>query len=203
MMTLACFALSAAVASASSADWHQVRADASATVWTRKRAGSGIHEIRAERIIDAPALRIWQVLGDVDHYSEFMPYVVEARVVATAGNKVIEYHRIDPPMVQRRDYTVQSTLQEDHARGHYTRSWHVANHQGPAARQDSIRLHLCDGQWTVHADADGQRAKVTYWIFTDPAGHIPTFLANRAGTRSVPTMLDALAKRAQNPRWHP
>jgi ribosome-associated toxin RatA of RatAB toxin-antitoxin module len=181
--------------------WNLVHSHETLRVWARQRVQSPVHELRAQRVIDAPPERVWEVLGDVDRYKEFMPYVAESRVVAATANRIIEYFRIDPPLVSQRDYTVQTTVEEDLPQRRFVRRWHAANHQGPPPRKDSVRLQLCDGSWTVESHAHNQ-TKLTYWLYTDPAGSLPSWVTNRASRRSIPEMLQAVASRAQDPSFH-
>ncbi len=152
--------------------------------------------MRAERLVQAPPERVWAVLNDVAAYADFMPHVAEAKVVAESGSRRFEYFRIKPPIIKQRDYTVQTTLHEDRAERRYSRRWHAANHQGPPPRADSIRLGLCSGSWTIEAASKGC-SRIVYWVYTDPGGAIPAWLANRVGKRSIPDMLEAVARRAE------
>jgi ribosome-associated toxin RatA of RatAB toxin-antitoxin module len=181
--------------------WGLIHSHETLRVWARQRPQSPVHELRAERVIDAPPERVWAVLGDVDRYREFMPYVAESRVVNTTASRIIEYFRIDPPLISQRDYTVQTTVEKDLVQRRFVRRWHAANHQGPPPRKDSVRLQLCDGSWTVEAHAHNQ-TKLSYWVYTDPAGALPHWVANRASRRSIPEMLQAIASRSQDPSYH-
>ena len=56
-------------------------------------------------IVDAPVERVWEVLRDVEHYHEFMSYIVEATILREHGDNRIVYERISAPFVDDRDLT--------------------------------------------------------------------------------------------------
>ncbi|MBI3179345.1 MAG: hypothetical protein HYZ27_06760, partial [Deltaproteobacteria bacterium] len=172
--------------------WQEVRNKDGITVWARDVPGSPIREVRAEMVVEIPAERVWAVLVDVPSYLEFMPYLVEASVIGPAGaNAQYEYQLIDPPIVDRRDYVLKVNFEEQD--GYYRRSWRPANGVGPAPREDVVRLSICEGSWTVERREDG-RTSVTYWLYTDPGGAIPNFIANKANTTSVPDLMAAVRR---------
>ena len=51
-----------------------------------------------------------------------------------------------------------------------------------------------------YVDEDG-RTHLTYWLYTDPGGSIPNWIANKANTISLPDVMRAIAKRAEDPTW--
>jgi uncharacterized protein YndB with AHSA1/START domain len=177
-------------------------------VWTRQPADpthQGALELRAESTVAAPPERVWAVVNDLAHYPEFMPYVVDARLVAQHHGHRFEYIRLNPPVISPRDYTLAVDRTEDAAKHLYVRRWTTANAEGPPPRRDSVRLALCDGSWTVQPAADGipSHTQLTYWLMTDPAGSTPSWIARRASTQGIPDLLDAIAKRSLEPNWRP
>ena len=182
--------------------WTEVNNDDGIRVWARDVPGSNIREVKAESVIAAPAETVWAVVNDQPHYTEFMPYAKEVRVFSEdAGtNARYEYQLIDPPLVSRRDYTLQATFDANPAEGRYRRSWTAANDKGPKPRQDVVRVTVCEGYWQIERLTD-KTARVTYWLYTDPGGSVPTWMANKANTTSVPNLMRAVRNRSLNPNW--
>jgi hypothetical protein len=56
------------------------------------------------------------------------------------------------------------------------------------------------GNWTIEKLTDTQ-TRITYYLYTDPGGSIPNWIANKANKQSVPDLLDAVRKRAANPAY--
>jgi hypothetical protein len=53
--------------------------------------------------VDARPEVVFNVVNDFDHYPEFMPYVIESRVLSRNGDsEVVAYNRIAPPFVAER-----------------------------------------------------------------------------------------------------
>ena len=58
--------------------------------------------------VDARPEVVFNVVNDFDHYPEFMPYVIESRVLSRNGDsEVVAYNRIAPPFVAERDYPLK------------------------------------------------------------------------------------------------
>ncbi len=53
------------------------------------------HELHTEIEISAPAQTVWTVLTDLDHYSEWNPFIVEAAGEVAVDKKLI--NRLQPP----------------------------------------------------------------------------------------------------------
>lgn len=181
--------------------WQEAHSTPDITVYTREVPESNIREVKAESIITAPLERVWDVITDIEHFTEYLPYVIEARVIAQGkGDSRFEYLRLDPPLVSKRDYTLKVTSEKDPVKGKFVRQWTAANDQGPPPREDSVRLKICDGSWTLER-LDDKRTRITYWLYTDPGGSVPGWLANKANTRSLPDLLHAVQMRSVDPAW--
>ena len=179
--------------------WEQVEEDDGITVWVREVPDSDVREVKASTIVDVPASRVWEVLLDTMKYREFMPYIVETRILGKHATGQYEYQRIDPPIVDMRDYAIKVVWEKDEANGVYKRSWSPANEKVPE-RDDCVRVKTNQGSWTVTV-AGPKKAHVEYHLYTNPGGSIPDWMANKANTTSVPTLLDAVRRRSIDPTW--
>ncbi|MFC1611936.1 START domain-containing protein [Myxococcota bacterium] len=182
--------------------WHLVaEEDDHIRVWRREVPGARVYEVKAETIVNQPVGRVWQVVTDVERFAEYMPYIAEIRVLGPAGkNAQYVYFRVDPPIVDQRDFTMKSVLEPNPDKGIWVRWWTLANDKGPLPREDVVRIPINDGRWRL--EKLGSRSTlVTYWVFTDPGGSIPAWIANRANDTSVPDLLRSVRARAHNPAW--
>ncbi len=180
--------------------WNLANDEDGIKVWTRDVPGARVREVRAETTVNAPSKRVFDVLGDVQHYVDFMPYVVETRIIGEAKDGHYEYQRIDPPIVDMRDYCVKVTIEADEASGVYIRSWEPANDKAPPKREGTVRVEVNSGSWTLEPLAGG-KTHVSYYLYTDPGGSIPAWIANKANTTSLPDLLNAVKNRSLNPKW--
>lgn len=203
---LAALALTFAAASASAAKpnplpWEEIDDTDGMQVWARKVPGSNVREVKAETIVNLPAERVWAVLYDVSKYTEFMPYLIKGKVLGPAGpDAQYEYQLIDPPIVDKRDYTLKVTVRQDKEKGLYSRSWVPANDKGPKPIEDVVRVTICEGSWTVEK-LGSTSTRLEYRLYTDPGGSIPSWIADRANATSVPDLLNAVRQRSLNPNW--
>jgi hypothetical protein len=195
MHILICLALSA------SGNWELANETDGIKIFTRAKEGSSVREVKAMGEIDAPAERVFKVIGDYDHYTEFMPYLRESRVVAREGKATFVYGYVAPPMVSNRDYTLK--IIDDSVGGDspmFKVSWTPANDRGPPTRGGTVRLAINSGSWTLEPTPDG-KTFATYYLYTDPAGSIPTFLVNKANRESLPDVVKAIRKRVKDKRY--
>jgi hypothetical protein len=141
-----------------------------------------------------------KVLGDYDNYKSFMPYTRESKVIAKEGKTTYFYSYIAPPVVDNRDYTLK--LVDESAADFYKVTWTPANDKGPAPRDGTVRLQINKGHWLLEPTEDGKGTSATYYLYTDPAGAIPTFLVNKANRDSVPDIFRAVRKRIVDPKYN-
>jgi hypothetical protein len=72
---------------------------------------------------------------------------------------------------------------------------------GPPAKSGAVRLTVNDGYWLLEAAAGGKRTKARYYVFTDPGGNIPSFIANAANSKAIPDLFAAVRKAAKRSKY--
>ena len=167
-------------------------------VWTREKPGSDVKEVRAVGEIDAPPAEVFKVISDYEHQKGNMPYVEEQKVFSRTEGEVVFWTVADFPLVSKRDWVIKSKLEKNFEGGKYRASWEVTEHkEAPPAAEGVVRLKINTGSWTLEPLGDGKRTRGTYYIFTDPGGSIPSFIANKANTKALPDLFEAVRKRAE------
>ncbi|MEM6531611.1 MAG: START domain-containing protein [Myxococcota bacterium] len=176
--------------------WELIDEDGPLKVWTRDKAGSDYEEIRARIEIAASFERTWTVLDDVERYVEFMPRLVEARVLERIGRIVYQYQKIDPPVLAARDSVMRIEVERSERRG--SRRFSAATHpSAPAVSDGTVRLLVFAGEWRVEALETGKTA-LTYQVHAEPGGSIPSWLANYASTVTIPRLMNAFRERLES-----
>lgn len=178
--------------------WELVNEDDGIKVFRREVPGRDLAEAKAQIVVEQAPERLWKVITEIDKYVEFMPYVEEIRVMGAEGKVSFVYHRIDPPLVDMREYTLR--MEDEVIDGLWIRKWTLADNKGPPKRDDCVHLAVSDGSWTVER-LDQKRTQLTYWVYTDSGGSIPTWIANKANTISLPDVMRAVTARAKDPTW--
>ncbi|MBI3184203.1 MAG: hypothetical protein HYZ28_18885 [Myxococcales bacterium] len=190
-------ALLVLLADPSNKGWEQAAREDGITIYSRRREGSPIAEMKAIGIIDAPPHAVWRAIRDYDRYPATMPYTEEAKVLSSEdGGKVIYFYSvIDAPLVDKRDYVIRILDESDwqDGKGYLKVSW-TSTDKGPAEREGLIRVKVNDGFWKLEPRDGGKRTFATYYVHTDPGGEIPKWIANKANSTAVPNVFAAIRK---------
>ncbi|MBJ80839.1 MAG: cyclase [Myxococcales bacterium] len=195
LMTCISWSVSAA------SQWEKASESDGLTIWSRDVGNDRVREIKVETVLDFPAERVWNVVRDVNNFSEFMPYVIEAKIIKKVDEKNwYQYQRLDPPLVDMRDYVLKVTTENKPPEATYYLRWAAEHEIGPKPREDAVRLKLCDGSWTLKA-LGPNRTHLTYWLYTDPGGSIPGWVARKANTVSLPDLIASVRNRSKDPKW--
>jgi hypothetical protein len=171
------------------------------TVYARERKGSGVQEMRAEGVMDAPPEKVWRVLRDYDRYPKTMPYIQAARILHREdGDKVMYlYSVVSAPMVNARDYVIRVVDESDwrDGRGYLKVSWKIANERAPKAPGNIVRVEVNDGFWLLEPSENGKSTRAVYYLYTDPGGAIPRWIVNRANATAIPDVWEAVRRAAK------
>ncbi|HEY1097546.1 MAG TPA: START domain-containing protein [Myxococcota bacterium] len=173
------------------------------TVYTRSKEGSDVKETRGNGSFAAAPWIIKNVIDDVANYKSFMPYTKESSVLKTGDGFIISYQQLDTPVVENRDYTIKiiDESSEDAAgKIVWKNRWTTSNNSGPAPKSGVTRVQVNEGYWQLEDGKDGG-TKVTYYVYTNPGGGLPTFVVNMANTTAVGELFKAVAKQSKDPRY--
>jgi hypothetical protein len=177
--------------------WKLVSQSAGVTIHNRPHREPGIQEVKATGVIHAGPDVVRRVLEDTDAYVQFMPHVIESRVVAREHGAVVVYQRLSPPMMRDVDYTMRMTFEMYRAdtggRGHRIR-WHAAEDAAVAEKNRVIRLKVNDGYWLLEPTANEGQTRATYWLHSDCGKAISPALTGIATRTTVPKIFDGLRK---------
>ena len=173
-------------------------------VRARARAGSDVKEVEGAGSFDAPPWVIKNVIDDVAHYEEFMPFTQQSPVLQRGDGYVVSYQRLHVPFIDDRDYVVKivdESVEDSAGRVVWKNRWSQANHLGPRPIDGVTRIEIVEGWWQLEDLDGGARTKATYYVYTSPGGSIPASLVNLGNERGVPELFKAIAKAADDPRF--
>jgi hypothetical protein len=123
---------------------------------------------------DGPGVKLHKVLQDG----------ADARVV---------YDQIAQPVVANRDFAL-TVVRERLPDGNCRIRFRTTNDAAPPKPEGFVRMEKVWGEWRIEAVAAGG-AKLTYTLFSDPAGAIPSFLVHGSQKKSArDAAMQALAK---------
>lgn len=182
--------------------WEKAKESKGIVVYARDVPNSRVREVKASTVVATSTARVHEVVLDMNHYIEFMPYVEQVKLVGKQGdNTYFIYYLLDLPLVSRRDYTIRLKDYVDKANSFYQVKWVEANNRGPGEKDGVVRITVNKGSWTIEPIQGGKATRLTYWLYTDPGGSIPAWIANKANTVSLPDLLTAVKKRSLDPTW--
>ncbi|HEX8824051.1 MAG TPA: START domain-containing protein [Archangium sp.] len=180
--------------------WQQVARDDGITVLARTPEGGSVSEVKATALVEAPPHDVWRVVRDYPNYTKTMPYTDESRVLASEqeGKVIVFYCLVNAPLVDKRDFIIRIRDESDwkEGKGFLKTAWTVTTDGAPAVREGVVRVKLNNGYWLLEPREEGKKTFVTYYLYTDPGGSLPKWIADKANKTSVPDVLRAVRKHA-------
>ena len=195
------------VRAADSSGWKETSKQGSLTLYEKERVGTAVKEVRAVGTFDSPPWMVRNVLDDVEHYSQFMPYVIQSHILAhdPAKHTILAYAQINPPVVSNRDYTIlvhdESKTGAGTGEEIYVSRWEDASDKGPAEKKGFVRVKNNEGSWLLEPIDGGAHTRATYTLYTDGGGGIPAFLLNSLNRRRLTELFEIVSKRVLEPQY--
>ena len=184
--------------------WKLVSQSASLTIHNRPHKDAGIQEVKATGLINAAPDLVRRVIEDTDAYPQFMPYVIESRVVAREGRAVVVYQRLSPPMMKDVDYTMRMRFEsyqaEGGGRGQWIR-WGAAEDSSVPEKKKVVRLKVNDGSWLLEPTANEGQTRATYWLHSDCGKAMSPALTNIANRTTIPKIFEGLRKQVKREKY--
>ena len=183
------------------AKWEQVAKSDGITIYSREKEGTDIREMKAIGLVDATPHEVWKAIRDYPNYTKTMPYTKEAKILASEqdGKVIWFYSKLDLPFVSNRDYCIKVLDESDwkDGKGFLKVSWSGWNEKGDRfvdEKEGVVRVKVNDGYWILEPREEGQKTFATYYIYTDPGGSVPRWIANKANGTAVPNVFSAIRK---------
>ena len=139
-------------------------------------------------LIDAPADKIFKVLRDYDHYSEFMPYIANATVDSHVGNHWVVTYTIKPPIIANHTYQMDVMDEKETVEGAHL----LVGTFKYTGKGDIKDTH---GTWKLVPVNGGASTFVRYEAHTDLGGSYPNWMMNKMAVSGPQKALDAVRKR--------
>ncbi|HEY4221529.1 MAG TPA: SRPBCC family protein, partial [Myxococcota bacterium] len=173
-------------------------------IFSRPHPGSDVQELRVVAIVHEPASVLRNVINDVTHYTELIPYTTRSTLLERDGDR-IAVERIELPMLAPREYVVTfTTATHATADGRHTfvTSWKNAppKYQLLLTARDAVRVIDNTGSWSFEELGDNE-TRATFEMAVDPAGDVPSALVNVAQRASLPRYVENLRVRARLPQY--
>lgn len=139
--------------------------------------GSRLCRGTARGFIPYPPDVVFRYLLDYDRFVEFMPHMMESRVLERDGNSMKVYQKLNLPWPLANKW-YRSIIDIDSE--HHRLSWVT----------DEGNLKSCTGGWVVKPVEGG--SMVIYTVVLDPGGYYPVWVVNSMQRRSLPAVIRSL-----------
>jgi len=180
--------------------WRIFSKNETVTIYKGEKRASGIIPIKFDAIVDYPPSRVRSVLSATRRRPEWVPNMLEARIVERIGRyEKIEYLRYDFPwpFFDRSFILHTSTSFDPESQTLFTRIKSVDYPEVPRNRR-YVRAHTYLGTTLTRPDASGQKTYLEVMFLTDMEGSIPKWIVNeiQAGwpEKIVNSLLKQLAR---------
>lgn len=145
-----------------------------------------VYHLDAYGHVAAPIDKVWASITGYDRYKEFLPMVVESRLVKRQGNKVWQRLVMRPPFPMH-DHWVVNLNQEDRANGRLSFG------------MDDGNLRMEHGYWKLDP-LPGGKTKVHYHITVDPwLDVVPQWLIQMGTNQIMPSVIKGVRRRVGAP----
>lgn len=154
-------------------------------VVTRLLSEEGGTGVEANALVDATPDEVFAVVTDYDHYPEFIPSLVDAKVLEWESDDVCVLMEKLKVAFKTIEYAIRVT----HDRRKLSTRW--TKHHGFLRRND--------GGWTCKSHGKG-RTLVTYRVAVEAGLLVPQFVIDRLSRGSLPDLFAGLRKRVAEVR---
>ena len=159
------------------------------TMSKRDVKGSVFAEYRAELTSPNTVEQFCVAVFEWGSTSNDGPGVTLNKLLKDEENRRVIYQQIAQPLVSRRDYAM-TLARERLPDGSCRLRFRSTNDEAPPKPADFVRIEKLWGEWRFEANPAGG-TKITYTLFSDPAGDIPSFIVHgalRSSTRDAALM---------------
>ena len=180
--------------------WSLANEDEGIKIYRRQKEGETVAQMKAMGIIDATPHEIWKAIRDYQSYDKTMPYTEDSKLLGSEndGKTIWFYSVVNAPLVDRRDYVILIKDESDwkDGAGFLKVTWTAwsEKEKNVPEREGYVRVKINDGFWTLEPRENGKKTFATYFVYTDPGGSIPKFIANKANSTAVPNVFKAIKK---------
>jgi hypothetical protein len=159
-------------------EWEKLEEKDGVTLEIRAVTGKKFDEIRVSMHTALPVLKLCDAIWGTGTFDSEEPGLKARKLLEDKGSERVVYDQIATPIVSDRDYTVRSRRLEDKGTGVCQVFFESRNELGPPVTKEYVRIPIVYGSWTFEPASGG--TDITYFIYSDPGGSIPPFMAKGA-----------------------
>jgi hypothetical protein len=189
--------LSAAPPARAADGWEQISQKDAVTVERRPRPGSSFYELRATAVFPVAPQELFATLWNYRDYPKFVPYLKSLTVLDESVDSGTVYQQIAMPLVSDRDYTLKLTRAIAADGQSWVLRFDTDESAGPPPASGFVRAQNIHGGWRLAPLEGGRATQVTYDLYSEPGGAVPSWIVNVASKDAPRDLLLAMLHRVR------
>ena len=180
------------------AEWEELEQNRGIRTFRWRPPGHDLFAFRGIGIIDAPVVKIATLFDDWKRQEEWMPDLVEIRVVRRVNAiERVQYMLFATPFVIKdRDFVISTRAHFD-SETHVMRiEFHsVADEDAPET--GNVRGRIVAGEYLLEPLAQDAKTRLTIQVYLDPRGSVPRWVVNHTQRSFPQRTISALRERCR------
>jgi len=181
--------------------WHFVLERQGIRVYNRPWPGSPIPEALAYTVMRVSPERLYGVITDYDHFTEFIPYVTRSSILRHERETLLVHQHLHfPGPLADRHYNMASRVVSRQTENTFRVEWMLVPETSETAQGEAgIVPTAFSGFWELKPAGNGATTEAVYAVHFDPGGALPAWLTTFAMNRYLPEVVDAVRAKALPP----
>jgi len=177
--------------------WETLSQKDGVTVERRPHPGSDFYELRARAVCEVAPQELFAAVWSYRDYPAFVPYLKSLQVLDEQDGSATVYQQIAMPLVSDRDYTLKLSRAVSDDGSSWKMVFDSVENVGPKASSTFVRAQNIHGSWSLEPLDGGRATQVTYQLYSEPGGAVPSWIVNLAQKDAPKNLLLAMMKRAK------
>jgi hypothetical protein len=180
------------------AAWQAVIDSPQGQIYHRAVAGSTLPETMILTRFAASPARVHALVTDYGHFAQFIPNLVESRVLLHTGDRQWVFHHLHfAGPVADRAYVIESSDAASRSQENYYRvDWQLSGRDFPGIDESAgITPRAFTGFWDLRPVENGLATEARYAVYSDPGGLIPDWLVASMTDRYIQQVIAAVRRR--------
>jgi ribosome-associated toxin RatA of RatAB toxin-antitoxin module len=156
-------------------------------VTTRAVKGSDTPETIGKAVIEAPPVKVWNIINKCGDYVRTMPRIKASKELSRQGSKVVCRVTVAMPAPYS-DLTATTEAAHTESASRYARVWKMI--------EGDYKVN--QGSWVLTPfKGEAKRTLAVYTVHAEPKAWVPAWIRKKAQQKSLPEMMDRLRQQTK------
>ena len=185
----------AALLLSATGDYSRVEETDGILIESRPVTGSNVVELRLTTTTTRSVASMCDAAFGDGKFDPEEPDLKSRKILSESENERVTYEQVSPPVVANRDYAVRAKRLRT-SDELCVMTFEGANELAPPRPDGWVRINKLKGEWRF--ERVGGKTRITYVIFSDPAGSIPAFMVEGSRRKIAVRWVKMLISRAKD-----